>query len=302
MTDELTREQRYEIERRQEAERLVVLARRRVRARVNRQRRLVENMRGDLVRHGEPDRWKRLGDLLLANISTATRVGDLIRVLDYFDESTPTIEVESDRRLSINEAAEEYFKKYTKARNAIAIVNDRIAAAEIELNKIESETETVEQAFADLDVERLRRMSGEKPPPKPVSKKRRAENEFKGARRFMSADGLEIWVGKRAADNDFLTFRVANSFDLWLHAADYPGSHVVVRNKKREETPQRTLIQAAELAAFYSDARGMGKAAVNYTLKKHVNKPRRGAPGLVSMSQHRTVMVEPRVDVERVDV
>lgn len=302
MSDELTREQRYEIERQQEAERLATLARKAVVAKTNRQRRLIENMRGDLARHGDPERWKRLGDLLLANISTAVRDGGSIRVVDYFDDSTPIISIVADERLSINEAAESYFRRYTKARNAIEIVNSRIVAAETELARIERLSAEVDNAFAGIDIERLRQLSGEKPPPKPVSKKRKAENEFRGARRFISSDGLEIWVGKRAADNDFLTFRVANSFDLWLHAADYPGSHVVVRNRKREETPQRTLIEAAEVAAFYSDARGMGKAAVNYTLKKYVNKPRRAAPGLVSLSQHRTVMVEPRVNVKKVEV
>jgi predicted ribosome quality control (RQC) complex YloA/Tae2 family protein len=102
-------------------------------------------------------------------------------------------------------------------------------------------------------------------------------------------------VGKKATDNDYLTFRVARSLDTWMHAADYPGSHVVIRNANRKEIPNRTLIEAAQLAAFYSTGRSQVKAAVHYTLKKFVNKPKRAAPGLVSLSSFKTILVEPKV-------
>lgn len=116
----------------------------------------------------------------------------------------------------------------------------------------------------------------------------------------MSSDGFEILVGKKAADNDYLTFRIARSLDLWMHAADYPGSHVVIRNPNRKEIPNRTLVEAAQLAAFYSSGSKQTKAAVNYTQKKFVNKPRRSAPGLVSLSSFKTLLVEPKVgDVTR---
>ena len=74
-----------------------------------------------------------------------------------------------------------------------------------------------------------------------------------------------------------MTFRVARSLDLWLHAADFPGSHVVVRIPNRKEVPNQTLLEAAQLAAFYSSGRKQPKAAVNYTQKKFVNKPKRAA-------------------------
>jgi len=86
---------------------------------------------------------------------------------------------------------------------------------------------------------------------------------------------------------------------MWLHAADYPGSHVVVRNPSRREIPQRTLLEAAQLAAFYSDAGRQPKAAVHYTQKKFVNKPRGAAPGLVSLASFKTILVEPKVPNEQ---
>jgi predicted ribosome quality control (RQC) complex YloA/Tae2 family protein len=113
------------------------------------------------------------------------------------------------------------------------------------------------------------------------------------ARTFISSDGFEILVGKRAKDNDQLTFKIAKSLDTWMHAADYPGSHVVIRNRDRKEIPPGTLLEAAQLAAFYSQGKAQPKAAVHYTLKKFVNKPKGSAPGLVSLASFKTLLVEP---------
>ena len=115
------------------------------------------------------------------------------------------------------------------------------------------------------------------------------------SRNFTSSEGFEILVGKGAKDNDHLTFRVAKSNDLWLHAADYPGSHVVVKSRNREEIPPKTLVEAAQLAAFYSQAREESKVAVNYTLRKFVHKPKGAVAGLVNLASFKTFLVEPKI-------
>ena len=135
--------------------------------------------------------------------------------------------------------------------------------------------------------------------PKPESpgiatgKKEKHTETDAAARSFISSDGFEILVGKKAKDNDFLTFRIAKSLDTWMHAADYPGSHVVVRNPGRTEIPQRTLLEAAQLAAFYSRGKTQTKAAVHYTQKKFVNRPKGAPPGLVSLASFKTLLVVP---------
>jgi predicted ribosome quality control (RQC) complex YloA/Tae2 family protein len=134
-------------------------------------------------------------------------------------------------------------------------------------------------------------------------KGRRKESGDKGRalRRYRSSDGYEIVVGRGARENDELTFRVARSYDAWMHAADYPGSHVVVRARGRDEAvPHRTLVEAARLAAHFSQARKDAKVAVNYTQRKFVSKPRGAAPGLVYLSSFRTLLVEPGEDIERI--
>ena len=118
-------------------------------------------------------------------------------------------------------------------------------------------------------------------------------------RRYLSTDGFEILVGRGAKDNDNLTFRIARPRDLWLHAGDYPGSHVVVRNPNRNEIPQRTIIEAAQLAGRFSQASEDTKVVIHYTERKFLSKPKGAAPGLVRMSSFRSLTVEPKESVKR---
>ena len=281
-----------------EIDRLAAIARRKVAAAIEKQRKLIANLHGDLEKHGDPEQWKRYGDLLLANVGTARREGDRIFVVDYFDQEMPTVEIEGDAHRTLADLAEDHFRRYAKARNGVKVIEERLSTAEIAIERLQTQLRTIDDAVERGDIEYL--ASLERPPqPKIVSRQgKKADAAFKGARRFVSSDGFEILVGKKAADNDFLTFRVARSLDMWLHAADYPGSHVVIRSSGKKQVPDRTLIEAAQLAAFYSDAREQPKAAVRYTPRKFVNKIKGGAPGLVRLASFRTLMVEPRVAVE----
>ena len=260
---------------------------------ISKRKKLVEKLNNDRDAHGNADRWKRLGDLLLANVATARREGGTIIVTDYFDEAAPEISIEADENDSITDAAEKLFKKYTKARNARGEIETRLRDLEGELKSLAAKAERIEEAIADRDETALAELSGgQKASVKTRSKQSEAPS---GVRRFVSSDGLEILVGKKAKDNDFLTFRIAKSLDTWMHAADYPGSHVVIRNPNRKDVPHRTLLEAAQLAAFYSQGKAQPKAAVHYTQKKFVNKPKGSAPGLVSLASFKTILVEPKI-------
>ncbi|MBS1796136.1 MAG: DUF814 domain-containing protein, partial [Acidobacteria bacterium] len=262
-----------------------------------RREKLVLKLRADLVAHGDPEQWKRYGDLLLANLADAVRIDGKTLVVDYFDEGIPTVEIETDENDSLTAAAEKFFRRYTKARNAREEVARRIAELESQLADFRAQMTRVERAVAERDEGFLQDLLGPDSSAAAKKSKDRKPGEFNGARRFRSSDDFEILVGKASKDNDFLTFRVARAQDLWLHAADYPGSHVIVKNPNRREIPQKTLLEAAQLAAFYSDARRQPKVAVHYTPKKFVNKPKGAVPGLVSLSAFKTILVEPQVAV-----
>lgn len=279
-------------------EQLAAGERKKALADIRKHKKLIDNLRSDLEKHGEPEYWKRCGDLLLANANNARRVKDKIFVTDYFADDAPEVAIHGESNKSISEVAESYFRRYTKARNGKKVIEQRLSATESALDTAKEKLRLVDAAIAEHNEEYLASLASPATKQPPPSKKKKAEAAFKGARRFVSSDGFEILVGKKAKDNDFLTFRIARSLDLWLHAADYPGSHVVVRNQNKKDIPNRTLVESAELAAFYSDARDKPKAAVNYTQRKFVNKPRRAPAGLVSLASFKTILVKPAVSVK----
>lgn len=110
--------------------------------------------------------------------------------------------------------------------------------------------------------------------------------------RYTSPQGFTVLVGRNAQDNDVVTFKLAKSRDLWLHAQGYSGSHVVIQTEGRE-VPFETVLFAAQLAAAYSKARHSDNVPVDYTLRKHVWKPKGGVPGAVYLTQQKTVYVTP---------
>ncbi|HVF57143.1 MAG TPA: NFACT family protein [Pyrinomonadaceae bacterium] len=277
---------------------------------VEKRRKLRKNLERDLAAHGDADEHKRAGDLLLANLSTAERRGGVVRLRDFYAEGEPFIELEVDENKSLQEEAAARFARYTKAKRAAQEIAQRLETVKQELAALEERRAALEAIIEERDEAALEsfgdkaRAGGgaarKKTGPRARLSKKETEAIVPGARRYRSTDGYEILVGRGARDNDHLTFKVARSQDVWLHAADYPGSHVIVRNQRRgEDVPHRTVIEAAQLAAHFSHARKDSKVSVNYTQRKFVSKPKGAAPGLVRLSSFRTLLVEPRESVER---
>lgn len=267
---------------------------------LKKKRTLKKKLDRDLKNHGNAEKWKRYGDLLLANVATAKREGEVISVFDYFDEATPTVEIKVDENVSITEAAEKFFKRYTKARNAKVEIGKRLNLVTTEIEKLNEKMLRLDKAISQKDVEAIESFLGKSKKQAPRKNKDKKE-PTSYYREFRSSDDFDILVGKRSKDNDHLTFRIAKSLDTWMHAADYPGSHVVIRNPNRNEIPHRTLIEAAQLAAFYSKAKNESKVGVHYTQKKFVNKPKGAVAGLVSLSSFKTILVEPKISAQKKD-
>jgi predicted ribosome quality control (RQC) complex YloA/Tae2 family protein len=263
------------------------------------QRTLREHLHEDLVRHGDPEAHKRTGDLLLANVATAVRDGNKVRITDYYAEGAPLIELEVDENRSLQDEAAARFRQYTKAKRAAGEIAERLKQIDREMAAMDRRLEQLDQIIQARDETALDSFEKPKPAPKVQPKKSAKTEKISGVRRYLSTDGYEILVGRAARDNDNLTFRIAQPNDLWMHAGDYPGSHVVVRNPTRKEIPQRTIIEAAQLAGRFSQASDDTKVVVHYTERKFLSKPKGAAPGLVRMSRFRSITVEPKEAVER---
>jgi predicted ribosome quality control (RQC) complex YloA/Tae2 family protein len=267
--------------------------------RLDQKTKLLANLENDLAAHGDAELHKRVGDLLLANLATATREGNKTRITDFYSEGTPIIELEIDPTLSLQDAAAQFFRRYAKAKRAGAETTQRIQTLREEIDLVRQQQNHLQRIAAQRDEKALEEFDkSETKPQRRVESK--AEKQIPGVRRYLSTDGYEILVGRGARDNDHLTFRIARPNDVWLHAGDYPGSHVVIRNPTRKEIPQRTVIEAAQLAGRFSQASEDAKVVIHYTERKFLSKPKGSAPGLVRLSKFKSMTVEPKESVERI--
>jgi predicted ribosome quality control (RQC) complex YloA/Tae2 family protein len=274
-------------------------------AEIRKHRAAIKAIEKDRTRFEDPDGLKRFGDLLLANLTTARVEGSTVRVIDLYDPELREIEIELEPGDSLKQAASRYFAGYQKARRGLSAVaarmetlTSRLAPLEQLMNQLEAEPTRATAGRVRASAEKL---SGRRPSRPADKAKQRTTSGAETGRRFLSTDGYEIVVGRKDKDNDLITFRIANSLDIWLHAADYPGSHVIIRNPTRKSVPLRAIQEAAELAAFFSQAKRETKAAVHYTEKKFVTKPPKAKPGLVRLSSFKTIVVEPKCTRERIE-
>jgi predicted ribosome quality control (RQC) complex YloA/Tae2 family protein len=274
---------------------------------LKKRRALAGNLKRELEGFSNSELHQRYGELLLANLSQVVKTGAGFLVTDFYDEAQKRIEIPSADKPSAQEAAEHYFKLARKARHGRENINARLPQIETEIARFEKQigalaaitrADEMNSFAAQFNLPALRPPQDKKqsqPSRKPKDEK------IPGVRRYRSSDGYEILVGRGSQDNDHLTFRVAKSYDLWFHAADYPGSHVVLRNPQRKPPPARAITEAAQLAAKFSQARSSPKVAVNYCERKYVTKMKGFAPGQVRLSSFKTVMVEPSEAGERLD-
>jgi predicted ribosome quality control (RQC) complex YloA/Tae2 family protein len=172
-----------------------------------------------------------------------------------------------------------------------------------EIAQLDRRLQEIFKILTEKDETALARFISPKPAPTIRPKKPSVRDmRIPGVRRYVSSDGYEILVGRAARDNDQLTFKIAQPNDLWLHAGDYPGSHVVIRNPTRKEVPHRTIVEAAQLAGKFSQASADSKVVIHYTPRKFLSKPKGAAPGLVRLSRFKSITVEPKESVERISI
>jgi predicted ribosome quality control (RQC) complex YloA/Tae2 family protein len=270
----------------------IASARADLRRKISQQQKLLRSLEQDLREHHDPEQHKRIGDLLLANLSTATRKGGHAILIDYFSDDGRPVAVEIDSSVSLPDEAARRFARYSRSKRATEQINLRMQTVVQRLRELESELESLERAIAEGKLPAIASKSSSSPTP--GRRQQQEPGRVPGTRRYLSSDGLEILVGRTSHDNDYLTFKIAKPNDLWLHAADYGGSHVVVRNSSRKEIPSRTLLEAAQLAAHFSQAKRDPKVDVHYTERKFVSKPKKAKPGLVRLQRFKNITVAPK--------
>jgi predicted ribosome quality control (RQC) complex YloA/Tae2 family protein len=272
-----------------------------LRKKLTQQQKLLKQLQRDLESHADAEQQKRLGDLLLANLSTAKRAPDRVTLIDYFADDAGPIEIELDESVSLQEEASRRFGLYSRSKRAVTQINSRIELVRKRLAELLSEQESLEKRILAAPTAAGAPSALASVPPAVAgglstsSRQARTKRErIPGTRRYLSTEGFEILVGRTARDNDHLTFKIAKPNDLWLHAADYGGSHVVVRNSTKKPVPHGTLIEAAQLAAWFSQAKKDPKVDVHYTERKFVTKIKGAKPGLVRLQRFKNITIQPK--------
>ena len=287
----------------QRAERAAVRARRAA----GRARAKVEGIERQLADVGRVDGLRAQANLMLAYQHTVARGATTMRVPDP-DQADAERTIELDPARPVVVQAQALYEKARRLDDSRATSAARLAGARLELATAERELAAVDVALAALAeltpatpdlAERLEALSlppeptprgGAAPAPRPTAT--RDETKGENLRRFVSAEGYPIWVGRNNEQNDRLTMRLANGNDLWLHVGGgRAGSHVVVRLPKGKTASLETLLDAGTLAVHFSKARSEPRIDVVYTHKKHVRKPKGLPAGAVVPSHTRTITV-----------
>ncbi|MDD2268016.1 MAG: NFACT family protein [Eubacteriales bacterium] len=237
------------------------------------------------------DEYKMMGDLITASIYMLKQGQETAELPDY--ENGGTIKVELDPKLTPAANAQRYYKKYRKLRHAEEKQIELIEIAEAELKYLESVEYSLMDAQNERELEDIREELAESGHSSQKKKNGFVQKTKKSEPlRFVTSGGYTIRVGKNNVQNDRLTFS-ADKDDLWFHVKNLPGSHVIMYTDGAEPS-EADYTEAAEIAAYYSQARESAKVSVDYTKRRFLKKPAGAKPGFVTYDKYYTAVVSPK--------
>lgn len=238
----------------------------------------------------DADRFRKLGELLTASLHLVNKGDEWLETVDYYDENGATVRIPLDPRLTPSENAQRYFRKYAKMKHSVTAVTEQMEITREEIRYLETlRQQLADASLTDIDEIREELAAQGYVRRRKTQGKSRKKADRPSLTRFQSSEGVPIYVGKNNLQNEYLTNKFASPNDTWLHTKDIPGSHVVIRGEHGE----RTLQEAAMLAAWFSQARSSSSVPVDYTLIRHVRKPNGAKPGFVIYDKQKTLYVTP---------
>ena len=251
----------------------------------------------ELAACAEKDRFKLWGDLISANIYRIQKGDSSAEVENFYEEGCPTVSIELDIRRTPAQNAQRYYSEYKKCVTAEEKLAGQIEKGEEELAYLDSVFDALTRAESENDIIQLRlelvqqgyiRSGGSKAkPPKalpPIE--------------YRSSDGYTILVGRNNCQNDQLTLKFAEKTDIWLHTQTITGSHVIIVTEG-ETPPDKTIEEAAVIAAVNSKGRNSTLVPVDYCLARYVKKPSGAKPGKVIFTNYKTAFVKPDTELEQ---
>lgn len=241
------------------------------------------------------DKYKIYGELINTYGYGLEEGCKSFQALNYYTNEEITIPL--DPTLTPGENSKKYFDKYGKLKRTEEALTEQIADTQSEIEHLESVSNALDIALAESDLAQIKEELTEYGYiKKHYSGKKGAKAQAKSKPfHYISSDGYDIYVGKNNFQNDELTFKFATGNDWWFHAKKMAGSHVVVKNDKEGEMPDRVFEEAGRLAAYYSKGRTAPKVEIDYIQKKQVKKPAGAKPGFVVYYTNYSLMAEPDI-------
>jgi len=240
------------------------------------------------------DDYRIKGEVLTTYLSQVTRGMTTVTLPNFYADEAP-LTISLSNQLSPSQNAQKYFAKYQKLRNSVAYVHEQTEKNQAELAYLEGIAAQIELANPK-DIEDIRLelqdagyLKKQKQGKKPAKRPKLAKPDH-----FYASDGTSIFVGKNNLQNDQLTLKTAKKTDIWLHAKDVPGSHVIIDSASPSD---KTLTEAATLAAYFSKNRNGANVPVDYIEVKKIRKPNGAKPGFVVYEGQQTMYVTPELAV-----
>lgn len=241
------------------------------------------------------EQYKRMGDLITANLYQLEKGMNKATVVDYYAEDCPEVQITLDVRLTPQQNAQRYFKLYNKAKTAETVLTQQIEQGKADLDYLESVLVALGEAESERDLSQLREeltQTGILSNKQTRNKKLRAKPVQAKPFHYRTSDGFEVFAGKNNLQNDLLTLKTAFKSDIWFHTQKIHGSHVILVTDGREPTDQ-AMTEAAMIAAYHSKARQSSRVPVDYTPVRQVKKPAGAKPGMVIYHVYQTAYVTP---------
>ena len=255
-------------------------------------RRKLAQQRQEFAKCQDRDQLRISGELITANLYRMERGQTKLTAENYYDPDCREITIPLDPLLTPQQNAAKYYKRYTKARTAEKYLTEQMALAERDEAYLESVLEELRQAETEQDFLDIRAELRENGFLKRSGKEKKELKRATKPREFRTSGGWRVLVGRNNRQNDQLTTKTADYRDLWLHTQKIHGSHVILCCQG-QAVPEEDLLQAARLAAYFSQAKDSANVPVDCAAVRYVKKPAGARPGMVTYTNARTLYVTP---------
>ncbi|OQQ74887.1 hypothetical protein B6U63_04165 [Ligilactobacillus salivarius] len=264
-----------------------------IRKNLQRNKKKLKKLSNELKATENADEYRIKGEVLTTYLYQIKRGMTKITLPNFYDNNKE-ITISLSNQLSPSQNAQKYFKKYQKLKNAVTFVNEQIELTKKEVAYLEEIQTQIELATpADLNDIKTELQQEGYIKKKQQKSKHSSRVKINKPESFIASDGTEILVGKNNLQNEKLTLHTAKKTDIWLHAKNIPGSHVII---KSNNPSNETLFEASMLAAYFSKFRSSANVPIDYVQVKHIRKPNGSKPGFVIYEGQKTLTVTPTED------